>query len=172
VVEAMSSANDVRGFEDAESISGAIPLSAASVVLFLDVDGVLNQCGHFQDILTSKARLLRRIVVETGCFIVVSSTWRRSPDTRKLLVNLLQQSEVTVHDWTPQLDKITDSGMYFMPERGIEIQAWLDQHPEITRFVILDDASDMAHLVEHLVQTDSFTGLTEALANEVIRRLK
>jgi hypothetical protein len=32
--------------------------------------------------------------------------------------------------------------------------------------------SDMAHLGDHLVQTDTFTGLTEALADEAIRRLK
>src|SRR5688572_1358777 len=123
--------------EDIEAITAVAPSAAASVVLFLDVDGVLNQCGHFQDILTSKAQLLRRIVVETGCSIVVSSTWRRSLDTRKLLVSLLQQSDVTIYDWTPQLDKITDSGLYFMPERGIEIQAWLEANPAITRFVIL-----------------------------------
>ena len=146
--------------------------AAGRVVLFLDVDGVLNQCGHFQDVLTSKAQLLRRIVVETSCSIVVSSTWRRNADTRKLLVQLLMENDVSIHDWTPQLDKITDHGLHSIPERGHEIQAWLDSHPEVTRFVILDDAADMAHLMEHLVQTESFTGLTEALTREVIRRLK
>jgi hypothetical protein len=140
-------------------------------VLFLDVDGVLNKCGTFNDVHTDKATLLYRIVAETRCSIVVSSTWRRTAHSRKLLVSLLQQSGVTISDWTPCLDRISDSGYLVIAERGHEIQAWLDDHPEATRFVILDDAGDMAHLMEHLVRTDTFTGLTNELADEVIRRL-
>jgi hypothetical protein len=148
-----------------------VTTESGPTVLFLDVDGVLNQCGHQQDVLTAKAALLKQIVTKTACSIVVSSTWRRREQMRQLLVKLLRQSDVAVSGWTPCLDMITDSGFYVTGERGHEIQAWLDVHPQVTRFVILDDCKDMAHLGAHLVQTESFVGLTEEIANEVIRRL-
>jgi hypothetical protein len=140
-------------------------------VLFLDVDGVLNQCGHEQDVLTTKAGLLKKIVTKTACSIIVSSTWRRRQQMRDLLVKLLRQSDVAVTGWTPCLDMINDSGFFVTGERGHEIQAWLDENPHVMRFVILDDCKDMAHLGTHLVQTESFVGLTEEIADEVIRRL-
>jgi hypothetical protein len=152
--------------------SQCLATAHASGVLFLDVDGVLNQCGTFHDIQGEKVALLHQIVAETRCSIVVSSTWRRTERTRKLLTGLLQEGGVSIADWTPCLDRISDTGLLQIAERGHEIQAWLDAHPEITRFVILDDSSDMAHLMEHLVQTDTFTGLTETQVQEVIRRLK
>jgi hypothetical protein len=152
--------------------SAAAATLHSSIVLFLDVDGVLNQCGYQQDVLTAKARLLHRIVTETGCSVVVSSTWRQREERRRLLVKLLQENGVSIADWTPCLDAISDTGLYLMQGRADEIQAWLEVHPEVTRFAILDDLADMAHLGAHLVQTDSFIGLTEALAEEVIRRLK
>lgn len=147
-------------------------MESGSTVLFLDVDGVLNKCGTFHDVHADKAQILYRIVTETGCSIVVSSTWRRTAHSRKLLVGLLQQSGVSIADWTPCLDRISDEGHLVIAERGHEIQAWLDEHPGVTRFVILDDSKDMAHLMDHLVQTDTFTGLTNALADEAIQWLK
>jgi HAD domain in Swiss Army Knife RNA repair proteins len=48
--------------------------------------------------------------------------------------------------------------------RGIAIQAWLDERYErfgdVSRFVILDDNADMAHLIPHLVQSTLDVGLT------------
>ena len=41
-----------------------------------------------------------------------------------------------------------------------EIQSWIDDH-EVESFVILDDSSDMAHLMPKLVHTSMETGLTE-----------
>ena len=45
-------------------------------------------------------------------------------------------------------------------ERGNEIQEWLDNHPEVEQFMILDDDSDMIHLTHKLVKTDNLWGLT------------
>jgi hypothetical protein len=97
--------------------------------------------------------------------VVVSSTWRLFPPLLESLEKLLRKSGVSIAGCTPSLEMS-------LHERGDEIQAWLDGHPEVTRFVILDDHADMAHLGAHLVQTDSVTGLTKDLAEEAIRRLK
>jgi hypothetical protein len=75
-------------------------------------------------------------------------------------------------DFTPSLERTTASGFKVPADRGVEIQAWLDDHPRVQRFVILDDLAGMAHLSGHLVQTESRTGLTQELADEVVRRMK
>jgi hypothetical protein len=58
-------------------------------------------------------------------------------------------------------------------ERGHEIQAWLDtQNSNVESFVILDDDSDMAHLLSKLVQTKFEFGLTERDATRAITLLE
>ena len=142
-----------------------------SRVLFLDVDGVLNCCQNLHDVDADKIGRLRKIVNETGCRIVLSSNWRIRDKTRERLAALLREGGVSFSSWTPCLDRIAEDGIHVMAERGDEIQAWLDEHAEVTCFVILDDYSDMAHLQQYLVQTESFVGLTDELTDEVIRRL-
>ena len=58
--------------------------------------------------------------------------------------------------------------------RGLEIQKWLDDNPqgENVVFVILDDDSDMEHLMDRLVQTDHEFGLTQEDAGKAILMLK
>jgi hypothetical protein len=56
-------------------------------------------------------------------------------------------------------------------KRGVEIAEWLDDHPEVTHFVILDDDQDMEDLMDHLILIDPEVGLTDADADEVIKRL-
>ena len=56
----------------------------------------------------------------------------------------------------------------FMEIRCLEIQGWLDRNSAPKRFVILDDEGDMGPLQPHLVQTDSFKGLTDELTDRVI----
>jgi len=56
--------------------------------------------------------------------------------------------------------------------RGEEIKAWLDKHPEITEFVILDDRGDMAPYKEHLVRTKYDKGLTKKKMRKALAVLK
>lgn len=84
--------------------------------------------------------------------IVVSSTWRIG-ETVESLKKILHPSKLmadAVIDVTPRLGH----GV----ARGLEIQKWLDGHPEVTDFVIIDDDSDMLHLTPNLVLTDSQHG--------------
>lgn len=63
-------------------------------ILFLDVDGVLNnphtrwgdQCGIDDEML----KYLKFIVVRTGCKIVLSTTWRLSEDAKTVLLHTLK----------------------------------------------------------------------------------
>jgi hypothetical protein len=150
-------------------------------VIFLDFDGVLNSAQsanfwhnkrdqskwenemyeqwkgslfeylafEFCPIAMSNMEELIRRVPEAK--VVVSSTWRLNNDV-EALKKILQPAKLIVDaiiDITPNI-RITP--------RGNEIQAWLDKHPEVTEFVIIDDDSDMLHLKDRLVHTSNLHG--------------
>lgn len=148
-------------------------------ILFLDVDGVLNASGktkqRFQGCLglcPSMVERLRRILRETGCHVVLSSTWRKYPDHVKHLAKTIGRlwGERCIGE-TPILDEKSGAWLWSAKTRGDEIAAWLREN-YIDRFVILDDDRDMGGLLPHLVETDTFVGLTDEIADEVIKRLK
>jgi hypothetical protein len=132
-------------------------------VLFLDVDGVLNSSRSRSFLALSKPMLKRLagIVEETGCLIVLSSTWRRDPEAVSRLRRHLKFRKVGIYDKTKTLGGI----------RGEEIQEWLDRNGA-DRYAILDDDSDMLdeHL-PHFFQTDYDYGLTKTIAYRVAHHL-
>lgn len=126
-------------------------------VLFLDIDGVLNTSNTYKEIrnewqITGKRRIdidefrlehLKRIVDETGAKIVLSSTWRtffcRENEQLKTnfdkgyeLENMFEKHGLKIYDITPY-----DANRY----RENEIRKWLEEHPLVTDFVIIDNES-------------------------------
>jgi hypothetical protein len=149
-------------------------------VVFLDIDGVLNNRGCFRpgncdprfgrnpDPFCVDA--LNYITETTGAKIVVSSTWRISG--LEHMRETMRRWGVTgeVMDITPRLET-RNGDIWLSAPRGTEIQAWLadsDNPP----FVILDDDSDMEHLSDRLVQTNFEQGLTWSLACQAIKKIK
>lgn len=131
-------------------------------VLFLDVDGVLNSRSttNFQDLYPLDpymAFLVGRIQLQTGCEVVLSSSWRYHPEG----VQHVSQRVVRLLDKTPS----SPSGM-----RGDEINAWLEEHPEVKKYAILDDDDDF-HDDQPLFQTTFEKGLTDEIAEQVIEYL-
>lgn len=130
-------------------------------IIFLDIDGVLNNYHTLSEGLNWEpdlVKILKRIIKETGAKVVLSSTWRKIKSYRDIIQNDM---------WIKYIGKTP----ILWKKRGIEIQEWLDENPGVERFVILDDDSDMVHLMEHLLQTDGEFGLTNEIANEAIKRL-
>lgn len=135
----------------------------ANKIIFLDVDGVLNneswaiRCAEesnyyplFEYGLEYRAlSLLADIVRETGASVVISSSWRKIRPAKESLLFYLDHWNIPLAGETPYIGGI----------RGDDIQAWLDEHPEVERFVILDDNDDMGDLIPHLVQTTWKNGL-------------
>lgn len=131
-------------------------------VLFLDVDGVLNSVNNLSYLAISKPMLrrLRRVIEATKCEVVLSSTWRKLPDTR---IAFKKKTLINVFDYTP----CHNDGF-----RGGEIKAWLEEYPKVTRYAIVDDDGDM--LPEQLpffVQTSVQTGLLDHHADKLIEIL-
>ena len=162
-------------------------------VLFLDIDGVLNSENWFAyriycvknnmvnilmnfvdtDDRNIKHKLtmlddraianLNRIIEETDCKVVLSSSWRSSIKSENIFTqNLLKLKgfKYEFYDVTPRL-WFSD----FSIRRGEEIKFWLDKESEkheIESFVILDDDSDMLpEQMNNFIHVDGQVGLTD-----------
>ena len=128
--------------------------------------------GYPEDLLTLDLRgidpvcigYLNQIVEASNASVVVSSSWRFCHSITGM------QKLLEYHSFKGQLIDITPVNIKGPSSklRGYEIQAWLDLHPGVDRFIILDDDTDMAHLKSHLVLTDRSVGLTEQDAQRAI----
>jgi hypothetical protein len=143
-------------------------------VLFLDIDGVLNtpkMLGRFgMDFVDNVlVALVARIVNETGCKIVLSSTWRIDEKDRNIAIRELGAYGLTIHDYTPVITGVSGWTSVDSPTRRHEIQAWLDQNP-VDRFAILDDMQE-ACIEGCFFKTDENRGLTVQVSEQVIQHL-
>jgi hypothetical protein len=143
-------------------------------VIFLDVDGVLNQDpdGDHQIINPKNVQVLNWLIERSKAFIVLSSAWRHVLDLEEFKQEMRAQGfkfPERIVDATP-----------FGGARGDEIRNYLDMDDERTRlggkkvssFVILDDNEDMADQRDRLVQTNPQTGLTMADAQRALELLQ
>ena len=165
-------------------------------VIFLDIDGVLNHCGYQNEIVDpKKIILLKKLVKLTNAKIVLSSSWRRKYDkdgnlvddtSYKIIKKILKKydleiyseienyvsnevisNEITINDI---LNSDTDDN-----DRAIYIVKWLNNHPEVTSFVILDDFGgwEKYHLTKYVIRTNYWDGgLKETHINKAINILK
>jgi hypothetical protein len=142
-------------------------------VLFLDIDGVMNNfhMRNFGQKFSEPSRDALNSIVERvpELKIVISSAWRmhglvymqKMLHKNKIKGALDEFDGTNVIDCTGREDGI----------RGHQIQCWLDRNPGVTSFVILDDESDMGHLMDKLVKTNSFVGLTSKEADRAVEIL-
>ena len=155
-------------------------------VIFLDIDGVLNSEKFWEDQTQSfrytaalkqgktkdQVRVIANIdpdtvawvnyiVAMTNAEIVISSTWRSDWN----IPYLLRYAGIVkpIYGITPfSKDR----------HRGTEIKEWLDDHPEVTHYVIIDDDSDMLNeQLNNFVQTGWEEGLNEECADKAVEIL-
>ena len=132
-------------------------------VLFLDIDGVLDSVrsavalDKYPHNLSRRSLkkfdwvaigLVRKLCAECNVEIVLSSVWRHGfscEDMSKALQLPIKYKTGT-----------TRAGV-----RGVEIQEWLNSHPEVENYAIVDDDSDMLGTQKpHFVQTSFEDGLS------------
>lgn len=136
-------------------------VSVPRKVIFLDIDGVMNNLGtrpprrrglsSWLD--PAHVALLNEVVRATGAVVVLSSSWRLSMPLAALRAAFAEAGCVAeLVDVTPDLDSA---------RRGREIAAWLAaQSDPPARYAILDDTFDMPELPGKLVKTSRVEGLT------------
>ena len=135
-------------------------------VIFLDIDGVVNTLmidvkpfdtkrgqitrdGFYYKINTPNdlevsnrqaVMWLNKLCKETNAKIVITSTWRFGQDglenTKKALYNSGLLREIEIIGGTSRKYNYTNI-------RGYEIADYIDSHPEIEKYVIIDDDIDM-----------------------------
>ena len=138
-------------------------MTTESIVVFLDVDGVLNRAGYRPDesvglsswIEAELAARLTVLVRDTGAVVVMSSSWRLGRSLETLRAELRTAGvEVSLIDVTIELRG---------EPRWAEIEAWCRAHRP-ARFAIIDDEPDMGPLAPYHVRTRMLSGLDEAAA--------
>ena len=140
-------------------------------VIFLDIDGVLNSSRTavaFQKEWQRKfdpvaVQMLYRVALNAGAQLVISSTWRLFDDWRSLITGSLVEagwpldSAITLYSRTTTDSFNTPYGME--RSRGDEIAEWLNKHPDVIDYIILDDDNDMLDSqLSRFIQCDSNVG--------------
>ena len=150
-------------------------------IIFLDFDGVVetiywdkkedgsftlnsHKLGHNE--LNNKQAIgwLNELYSHIPYDVVISSTWRISMSLEQLqdlLINSGFNPNIKVIGITPILHQ----------QRGLEIQEWIDENNFNGKFIIIDDDSDMCHLLPLLVRCDCQLGFTIYDYNKALRLL-
>ena len=90
--------------------------------------------------------------------IVVTSTWRLRDNYQECLINGGLRESVTILGKTEYLWWSQEKNYC----RGDEIKKYLEDHSDITHYIIVDDEHDfLPHQEKHLIQTNVNTGFTE-----------
>lgn len=147
-------------------------------VLFLDIDGVVN-CAHtrerhrgFIGIDPYMALLVGSMIDRTGVTVVLSSSWRHFEGG----VDEVNKQVWKIMDVTPTITATPENtkvGTSSHVPRGYEIKAWLDKHPEVTKYAIVDDDSDMLEeQLPNFFKTTWQTGITPEIIAKIEEHLK
>lgn len=161
-------------------------------VIFLDIDGVLNDDDfyllradknseyheyYFKPYPLSEfdprcVERINKLVDITGAKIVLSSSWRL--DATDKLLNIFKQ--VGLYPFfakTPviyDIDPITQESKYI--KRGEEIQKYLNEHKYVTKYVILDDGKDMLdEQLPYFINCKSYYGISDEDVEKAIEIL-
>jgi hypothetical protein len=143
-------------------------------ILFLDFDGVIRVAIEGGWVASSAAefcpgrmRMLRQACDAVGARIVVSSDWRNMENREEIAGHLSPWLADLLHE---------DWGTPIIGHRHNEVQRWLNVHPEVTRYAILEDFEPhfqgcSAEMRERLVMCNNRFGLVPELVPRVIAAL-
>lgn len=137
-------------------------------IIFLDLDGVLNNWYHPDLIDPKNVLVLKKIIKLTNAKIVLTTS-NKYPFQREKIKNIkgsylekyikiLQNNGLSIYDLTPYVEE----------NRSLEIKAYLKSNPNITDFVIIDDELVSPELLKYQAFLDWNTGLLEKHIKPII----
>jgi len=147
-------------------------------ILFLDIDGVLNSSyGKHTKVpehgcLGVETRLktrFKKILKQTDVKIVLCSTWR--------LHDYLIEHLTSELEWEDRYSGKTDIWPWwgkekcpYEDERQWEVEKWIDDHPEIEKWICLDDSVYPVNRPNgKKINVDTRFGLSEKQTKEIIQ---
>ena len=132
-------------------------------ICFIDIDGPLLPIRAYhlpgQTQLVTKfdpcaVSLVNKLIEDSGAKIVISSTWAQNglEKCQELFIDNHIPAYHFHEDWmTPRK---------FTSARTSEIRWWLEDHPEITNYVAIDDEQLDSELLPGFVQCDAYEGFS------------
>jgi len=159
-----------------ENESSARRGKVPEAVIFLDIDGVLHSLYGTDLFRESCCNLFEQIVRATGAIIVLSSTWRTQARSVAMVNALLKRLRLQpIYDRTKDLS----ASLRRHVPREVEVCEWLDRHPEVSRWIAIDDmdlqgdsTEAAARMRGHFVRTNSNTGLVPLNAEQALRLMQ
>lgn len=142
-------------------------------VIFLDIDGVLNNhawlarrkyaIGRLHKAIETldpaNVAVLNAIVERSGARVIVHSAWRYNLDVRELRLVLDGAGFAgTIAGAIPRYGDDEDGGIIIADDIGMMLHRWLRYRPRITGCVILEDSTIMGPMAEYQVRTSSAAG--------------
>ena len=143
-------------------------------IIFLDFDGVLNcakylkSCGPGLAIDPTRMDLLKQLVDATDAKLVLTTSWREHWSRN---LTECDPTGILIHEIFSRygLQILDKTGQSPIP-REAQIKSWLEAHPEVRHFVVLDDRLLSGDFLQgHFVKTSNyFDGLEEADVQKAI----
>lgn len=136
-------------------------------VIFLDIDGVLNNWdtverhGGYIGIDPVKVAMLHKIIDETDCVLVLSSTWRLTDSMRQHVYDTIGAEHF--------VGVTADHGRGYN-NRPFEVEEWIDRNVIVNdnfHYAILDDDFEWFE-DQNIFHTNMYVGLTDEIAQKVI----
>lgn len=117
--------------------------------------------------------VIHNIIAKTNAYIVISSNWRNPllPNKMKDLLKIHSLDKYYLGD-TPQITNILNyqDKLTLYQSRVIEILTYLEEHPDITNYVVIDDLDLSQSLENHFVKTNNL--ITREEGNTCIKILQ
>jgi len=149
-------------------------------VVFVDCDGVLKPHSRKDNMLPGSTHLniLRRLLKQTKSKVVISSAWRRDPNSLALLIDVLRSSSTIPK--THNVIGITRPTANVMSETNPNLRAklileWIRHCPmEISSWLALDDTDLGLGGLDQLnfIRTNGDKGLEEKHIEEAISKMQ
>ena len=138
-------------------------------IIFLDIDGVLNSKIYYKYLYNPEngssrldpycVVLVRRLIEEFSLKVVITSTWRNGSESRL-------NKELKNHGLFDLLHEDAYTPIVRPANRGKEIDLWLQNHPEVKDYIILDDNENLLeHQQSRFVKTSTHFGLVHERYN-------
>ena len=142
-------------------------------VIFLDIDGVLNGNLYVSNnvgvlIDETRLKLIKNVIDATNAEIVLSSSWKghwekdeiECDETGREINAIFAEKGLSIYDKTP----------VYTRDRKREIIEWLNAHPNVTNFVVIDDSPfEEDVLKDHFVLTSRLRyGIDEVDAKKAV----